>query len=107
MQMVKIRTKQALPATPYGAVFSKAIWRTEKMLKSSKTALLSLFPQQTHFAAVRVKGERLEEKGRGSPLVDGSVLHPETICSDTHTRMYTRTRTKLSDKFWGFALIAL
>lgn len=43
----------------------------------------------------RVKGER--QRGRGLPLVDGSVLHPETSCPDTHTH------TKHSAKFWSSA----
>lgn len=52
-----------------------------------KTTLPILNPQQTYYAAVGVKGERLEARGRvrscrggGLPLDDDSLPHPYTSC---------------------------
>lgn len=88
MQMLKIRTKQALPATPYGVLrFQRQFGGQRGCWSQQKSALLSLVPQQTYYAAVGVRGERLEAGWGGGrlPLVDGSLLHPKTSCPDTHT----------------------
>lgn len=52
------------PPPPWHSVFSKAIWRTERMLMWAESNLAyTLIPQQTYYAAVRVKGERLKGMG--------------------------------------------
>lgn len=60
------------PPPPWHSVFSKAIWRTERMLMWAESNLAyTPIPQQTYYAAVRVKGERLEGMGGGCGAAGG------------------------------------
>lgn len=93
----KKRTKQPTHSTE---AFQRQFGRQRGCWCEQKATLYTQIPQQTYYAAVRVKGERLEARGRvlccrGGGLASGClslIRRPAASDSHAHTHMLTFMR---------------